>query len=52
MVAVTGKNLSEYLRDIMDEFGHYYPDRSGIAVDHSLAGEPLIKKAVGYQLSV
>ena len=44
MVAVTGKNLSEYLRDIMDEFGHYYPDRSGIAVDHSLAGEPLIKK--------
>ncbi|MDO9289559.1 MAG: phosphomannomutase [Thermodesulfovibrionales bacterium] len=44
MVAATGKNLSEYLSDIMDEFGHYYPDRSGIAVDHSLAGEPLIKK--------
>lgn len=44
MVAVTGKNLSEYLKDIMDEFGHYYPDRSGIAVDRSLAGEPLIKK--------
>ena len=44
MVAVTGKNLSEYLRDIMDEFGHYYPDRSGISVDRSLVGEPLIKK--------
>lgn len=44
MVAVTAKNLSEYLRDIMDEFGHYYPDRSGIAVDRSLVGEPLIKK--------
>ncbi|TAL24692.1 MAG: phosphomannomutase [Nitrospirae bacterium] len=44
MVAVTGKNLSEYLKDIMDEFGHYYPDRSGIAVDRSLVGEPLIKK--------
>ncbi|MEK6582982.1 MAG: phosphomannomutase, partial [Nitrospirota bacterium] len=44
MVAVTGKNLSEYLGDIMDEFGHYYPDRSGIAVGRSLAGEPLIKK--------
>lgn len=44
MMAVTGKNLSEYLRDIMDEFGHYYPDRSGISVDRSLAGEPLIKK--------
>ncbi|MBI5205590.1 MAG: phosphomannomutase [Nitrospirae bacterium] len=44
MVAVTGKNLSEYLGDIMDEFGHYYPDRSGIAVGRSLTGEPLIKK--------
>lgn len=44
MMAVTGKNLSGYLRDIMDEFGHYYPDRSGISVDRSLAGEPLIKK--------
>lgn len=44
MMAVTGKNLSEYLRDIMDEFGYYYPDRSGIAVDRSLTGEPLIKK--------
>lgn len=44
MMAVTGRNLSEYLKDIMNEFGHYYPDRSGISVDRSLAGEPLIKK--------
>lgn len=44
MMAVTGKNLSEYLRDIMDEFGHYYPDRSGISVDRSLVGEPLLRK--------
>ncbi|HWR59731.1 MAG TPA: phosphomannomutase [Thermodesulfovibrionales bacterium] len=44
MMAVTGKNLNEYLRDIMDEFGHYYPDRSGISVDRLLVGEPLIKK--------
>jgi phosphomannomutase len=44
MMAVTGKNLSEYLKDIMDEFGYYYPDRSGIAVDASLVGEPLIKR--------
>ena len=44
MMAVTGKNLSGYLKDIMDEFGHYYPDRSGISVDRSLAGEQLIKK--------
>lgn len=44
MMAVTKKNLSEYLADIMAEFGHYYPDRSGISVDRSLVGEPLIEK--------
>jgi phosphomannomutase len=44
MMAVTGKNLGEYLIDIMDEFGHFYPDRSGIEVDRSLAGETLIKR--------
>jgi phosphomannomutase len=44
MMAVTGKNLSEYLKEIMDEFGYYYPDRSGIEVDKSLVGEPLVRK--------
>jgi phosphomannomutase len=44
MMAVTGKNLSSYLKDIMDEFGYYYPDRSGISVDRSLIGETLKKK--------
>jgi len=44
MMAVTGKNLSVYLEEIMDEFGHFYPDRSGISVDRSLVGDPLIRK--------
>lgn len=44
MMASTKKNLSEYLKDIMDEFGYYYPDRSGIEVDRSLVGEPLKQK--------
>jgi phosphomannomutase len=44
MMAVTGKNLSGYLKDLMDEFGYYYPDRSGISVDPSLVGEPLIRR--------
>jgi phosphomannomutase len=44
MMAVTGKNLSSYLKDIMDEFGYYYPDRSGISFDRSLIGETLKKK--------
>jgi phosphomannomutase len=44
MMAVTGKNLGDYLNDIMDEFGHYYPDRSGITVEKSLVGEPLLRK--------
>lgn len=44
MMAVTGKSLNDYLKSIMDEFGYYYPDRSGIAVDRSLVGAPLLKK--------
>ena len=44
MMAVTGKNLGEYLKGIMDEYGYYYPDRSGIEVDRSFVGEPLLKK--------
>jgi phosphomannomutase len=44
MMAVTGKSLGSYLHSIMDEFGHYYPDRSGIAVDRSLTGGPLVRK--------
>ena len=44
MMAVTGKNLSTYLNELMNEFGHFYPDRSGIAVDRSLVGEPLVRK--------
>ncbi|MCP3676578.1 MAG: phosphomannomutase [Deltaproteobacteria bacterium] len=44
MVATTGKNLGEYLNDLMDEYGHYYPDRSGIEVARSLAGEELSKR--------
>ena len=44
MMAVTGKNISEYLKDIMDEYGYYYPDRSGIEVDRSLAGDILTGK--------
>jgi phosphomannomutase len=44
MMSVTGKNLSEYLKYLMDEFGYFYPDRSGIAVDPALVGEPLIRR--------
>ena len=44
MMAVTGKNIGRYLLDIMDEFGYYYPDRSGINVDRALAGDALINK--------
>lgn len=44
MMAVTGKELSDYLNQIMDEFGQFYPDRSGISVDRSLVGQPLLQK--------
>jgi phosphomannomutase len=44
MMDVTGKNIGEYLKDLMDEFGYFYPERSGISVDPSLVGEPLKKR--------
>ncbi len=44
MMVVTGKNLGNYLNEIMNEFGHYYPDRSGISVDRSLVGQPLLQR--------
>jgi phosphomannomutase len=44
IMAVTGKNLGEYLGALMEEYGHYYPDRAGISVDRSLVGEPLARK--------
>jgi phosphomannomutase len=44
MIAVTGMNLGDYLKELMCVFGSYYPDRSGIAVDKSLAGKALINK--------
>ncbi len=44
IIAVTGKNLGNYLDDLMKEYGYYYPDRSGISVDRSFVGNPLINK--------
>ncbi|MCE5312163.1 MAG: hypothetical protein LLF86_03325 [Nitrospiraceae bacterium] len=44
MVADTGKNLGEYLSELMDKYGHYYTGRSGISVDRAFAGEPLLRK--------
>ncbi len=44
MVATTGKNLGDYLRELMESYGRYYPDRSGLEVDRSLVGEPLKRR--------
>lgn len=40
MIIGTGKNLSEYLIEIENDFGHFYPDRDGIEV--SQKGEELL----------
>jgi len=44
MMAVTGKNIGEYLRGLEEEFGAYYPEKAGIEVERSLAGTALTKK--------
>ena len=44
MLAATGMNLGEYLSKLMATYGYFYPDRSGISVDNSLIGKPLLDK--------
>lgn len=44
IMAVTGKNLGEYLDALYREFGRLYPERSGFEVDKSLVGAPLLAK--------
>lgn len=44
MMAVTGKNIGEYLRELEEKFGAYFPERAGVEVDRSLAGAPLLEK--------
>lgn len=44
MISETRKNLGEYLNQLMQEYGFYYPDRSGISISRELVGEPLISK--------
>jgi phosphomannomutase len=44
MIAVTGMNLGEYLKELMDTYGYFFPDRSGIDVDKSMVGKPLVEK--------
>ncbi|HSQ41493.1 MAG TPA: phosphomannomutase [Fibrobacteraceae bacterium] len=44
IMAVTGKNLGEYLDALYREYGRLYPQRSGFEVDKSLVGVPLTAK--------
>jgi phosphomannomutase len=44
IMAVTGKNLGEYLDLLYSEYGRLYPERSGFEVEKSMVGEPLLAK--------
>ena len=44
IMAVTGKNLGEYLDLLYAEYSRLYPERSGFEVDKSLIGEPLLAR--------
>jgi phosphomannomutase len=44
IMAVTGKNLGEYLDLLYAEYGRLYPERSGFEVEKSMVGEPLLAK--------
>jgi len=44
IMAVTGKNLGEYLDLLYAEYGRLYPERSGFEVEKSMVGEPLLAR--------
>jgi phosphomannomutase len=44
IMAVTGKNLGEYLDLLYKEYGRLYPERSGFEVEKSMIGGPLLEK--------
>jgi len=44
IMAVTGKNLGEYLDALYREYGRLYPQRMAFEVDKSLVGAPLVAK--------
>ncbi|MCF6155553.1 MAG: phosphomannomutase [Candidatus Brocadia sp.] len=52
MMAVTGKNIGAYLRELEGEFGAYFPERAGVEVDRSLAGAPLLEKLSRLQVKL
>ncbi len=54
MVARLQISLSDYLHQLQEEFGYFYSERFGFAVEKSLVGAPLVAKvkAVGDRLSV
>jgi phosphomannomutase len=47
MVVTTGKNIGEYLHQIEETYGFFYPERDGIAV--SLQGEELLTALAGLE---
>ncbi|MBF0318366.1 MAG: phosphomannomutase [Nitrospirae bacterium] len=44
MMISTGKSIGAYFKDVQEEFGYFYPDRSGVEVDRALVGKPLVEK--------
>jgi phosphomannomutase len=44
MIAVTGKSLGEYLKELQNEYGYFYPERMGFEVEKAMAGAPLVAK--------
>jgi phosphomannomutase len=44
MMMATGKNIGTYFKEVQEEFGYFYPDRSGVEVARAMAGKPLVEK--------
>ncbi len=49
MMAKTGKSLGQYLKDLQEEYGYFYPERFGFEVDKSLIGAPLVAQVTAVE---
>ena len=44
MMAKTGKTLGQYLKELQEEYGYFFPERAGFEVEKSMTGAPLVAK--------
>jgi phosphomannomutase len=48
MMADTKRNISEYLRELEEKYGAYYPERASLMVEHHFTGTLLMQRLLNF----